>query len=105
MIQNLCWVCPIHSTKNIIPFESIYSIKSNFIKEFVLMLPTLNEDNGQDSMKNYYCVGHTWTERNDEGKFIHTPITKNIFRDWYEDDDDKNNDDYMILLIISSCIV
>ena len=58
------------------------------------MLPTLNEDNGQDFMNNYYCVGHTWTERNDEGKFIHTQITKNIFRDWYEDN--KNDDDYMI---------
>ena len=93
MMQNLCWVCPIHSTNNIIPFESIYS---NFIKEFVLMLPTLNEDNRQDFMNNYYCVGHTWTERNEEGKFIPTPITKNIFRDWYEDDDDENNDKYMI---------
>ena len=62
MIQNLCWVCPIHSTNNIISFESIYSIKSNFIKEFALMLPTLNEDNRQDFMNNYYCVGHTWTE-------------------------------------------
>ena len=40
MIQNLCWVCPIHSTNNITPFESIYSIKTNFIKEFILMLPT-----------------------------------------------------------------
>ena len=58
------------------------------------MLPTLNEDNGQDFMYNYYCVGHTWTERNDEGKFIRTQITKNIFRDWYEDN--KNDDDYMI---------
>ena len=27
------------------------------------MLPALNEDNGQDLMNNYYCVGHTWTER------------------------------------------
>ena len=62
MIQKLCWVCPIHSTNNITPFESIYSIKSNFIKEFVLMLPNLNEDNGQDFMNNYYCVGHAWTE-------------------------------------------
>ena len=62
MIQKLCWVCPIHSTINIISFEYIYSIKSNFIKEFVLMLPTLNEDNRQDFMNNYYCVGHTWTE-------------------------------------------
>ena len=62
MIENLCWVCPIHSTNNIISFESIYSIKSNFIKEFILMLPTLNEDNRQDFMNNYYCVGHTWTE-------------------------------------------
>ena len=31
MIQNLCWVCPIYSMNNIISFESIYSIKSNFI--------------------------------------------------------------------------
>ena len=60
------------------------------------MLPTMNEDNGQDFMNNYYCVGHTWTERAEEGKFIPTPITKNIFSDWYEDDDNKNNDDYMI---------
>ena len=96
MIQNLCWVCPIHSTNNITPFESIYLIKSNFIKEFVLMLPTLNEDNGQDFMNNYYCVGHTWTERNEEGKFLPTPINKNIFSDCYEDDDDENNDEYMI---------
>ena len=96
MIQNLCWVCPIQSTNNITPFESIYSIKLNFIKELVLMLPTLNEDNGQDFMNNYYCVGHTWTERSEEGKFIPTHINKNIFRDWHEDDDDKNNDEYMI---------
>ena len=45
MIQNLCWVCPIQPTNNITHFESIHSIKSNFIKEVVLMLPTLNEDN------------------------------------------------------------
>ena len=96
MIQNLCWVCPIHSTNNIIPFKSIHSRKSNFIKEFILMLPTLNEDNGQEFMNNYYCVGATWTEQNEEGKFISTPININIFRDWYEDKDDKNNDDYMI---------
>ena len=59
MIQDLYFVCPIHSTNNIITFESIYLIKPNFIKEFVLMLPTLNKDNGQDFMNNYYCVGHT----------------------------------------------
>ena len=40
------------------------------------MLPTLDEDNGQDFMNNYYCVGHTWTEGNEEGKFIPTPISK-----------------------------
>ena len=96
MIKNLCLVCPIHSTNNITPLESIYLIKSNFIKEFILMLPTLNKDNGQDFMNNYYCVGHTWTERNEEGQFIPTPINKNIFRDWYEDDEDKNHDKYMI---------
>ena len=62
MIQNICWVCPFHSTNNILTFKSLYPIKSNFIKEFVLMLPTLNEDNGQDFMNNYYCMGHTWTE-------------------------------------------
>ena len=94
MIQNLCLVCPIHTTNDIISFESIYSIKSNFIKEFVLMLPTLNEENGQDFMNNYYCVGHTWTEQNDEGKSLCTQITKNIFRDWYEDD--ENDADYII---------
>ena len=65
MIQNLCWVCPIYSTNNILSFNSLYSIKSEFIKEFVLMLPVLNEDNGQDFMNKYYCVGHTWTERKD----------------------------------------
>ena len=59
MIQNLCWVCPIQPTNNITHFESIHSIKSNFIKEFVLMLPTLNEDNRHDFINNYYCVGHT----------------------------------------------
>ena len=42
------------------------------------MLPTLSEDNGQDFMNNYYCVGHTWTERDEEGKFIPTPIKKYI---------------------------
>ena len=51
------------------------------------MLPTLNEDNGQDFMNNYYCIGHTWTERNNEGKFIPTQINNNIFMDWYEDED------------------
>ena len=32
MIQNLCWVCPIHSTNNIITFECLYSIKIKFHK-------------------------------------------------------------------------
>ena len=66
MIQNLCWVCPIHSMNNITPFESIHSIKSNFINEFVLMFPTLNEEKGKDLINNYYCVGHTWTEHIEE---------------------------------------
>ena len=56
------------------------------------MLPTLNEDDGQDFMNNYYCVGHTWTERNNEGKFITTQITNNIFRDWYEDENGDDDD-------------
>ena len=96
IIQNLCWVCPIQPTNNITHWESIHSIKSNFIKEFVLMFPTLVQDKGKDFINNYYCVGHTWTERNEEGKFIPTPINKNIFRDWYDYDQDKNNDEYMI---------
>ena len=57
------------------------------------MLPTLNEDDRQVFMNNYYCVGHTWTERNNQGKFIPTQITNNIFRDWYEE---ENDDDYVI---------
>ena len=60
------------------------------------MLPSLNEDNGQDFITNYYCVGHTWTERNEEGNFIPTPINENIFKDWYEHEDNENNDEYMI---------
>ena len=96
MIQNLCWVCPIQPTNNITHCKSIHSIKSNFIKEFVLMLPTLYQDNGKDFTNNYYCVGHTWTEHNEEGNFIPTPINKNIFRDWYDYDQDENNDEYMI---------
>ena len=92
MIQDLCWVCPIHSTNNIITLKSLYLIKSIFIKEFVLMLPTLNEDDRQDFMNNYYCVGHTWTERNNEGKFIPTQITNNIFREWYEDENGDDDD-------------
>ena len=43
------------------------------------MHPTLNEDNGKEFMNNYYCVEHTWTERNEERKFIPLPITKNIY--------------------------
>ena len=50
------------------------------------MLPTLNEDNGQNFMNNYYCVGHTWTEQTNEGKIIPTQINSNIFMDWYEDE-------------------
>ena len=96
MTQNLCWVCIIQPTNNITHFESIHSIKSNFIKKFVLMLPTLNQDNGKDFINNYYCVGHTWTERSEEGNFMPTPINKIIFRDWYDYDKDKNNDEYMI---------
>ena len=96
LLQNLCWVCPIQPTNNITHFASIHSIKSNFIKEFVLMLPTLNEDNGHDFTNNYYCVGHTWTERNEKGNFIPTPINKNIFQDWYEYEVNDNNDENMI---------
>ena len=96
MIQNLCWVCPIQPMNNIAHFESIHSIKSNFIKEFVLMLPTLNEDNGQDFINNHFCVGHTWTECNEEGNFIPTPINKNILKHWYKYEDEDNNDEYMI---------
>ena len=91
MIQDLCWVCPIHSTNNIITFKSLYSTRSNFIKEFVLMLPILNDNNGQDFMNNYYCMGHNWTEQNNEGNFIPTQITSNIFMDWYEDENDDDD--------------
>ena len=50
------------------------------------MLPTLNQDNVQDFMNNYYCMGHTWIERKNEGKFIPTQINNNIFIYWYEDE-------------------
>ena len=50
------------------------------------MLPTLNKDNGQDFMNNYYCMGHKWTERKNDGKFIPTQIYISIFIDWYEDE-------------------
>ena len=76
MIQNLSRVYPIHSTNNIISFDSLHSIKSEFIKEFILMLPVLNEDNGQDFMNKYCCVGHIWTERTNEGKFTPAQINK-----------------------------
>ena len=52
MIQNLCLVCPIQPTNNITHFQSIHSIKTNFIKEFVLMLPTLDQDNGKNFINN-----------------------------------------------------
>ena len=92
MVQNLCWVCPIYSTNNILSFDSLYSLKYEITKEFVLMLPVLNEDNGQDFMNKYYCVGHTWTERHNEEKFIPTQIDKNIFVDWFDDDIGEDND-------------
>ena len=56
------------------------------------MLPTLNEDNGQDFMNNYYCMGHTWTERNNEGIFIPTQINNYIFMDWYKDKDSDEDE-------------
>ena len=56
------------------------------------MLPTLNEENGQDFMNNYYCMEHTWMERNNEGKFIPTQINNNIFMDWYEDEDSDEDE-------------
>ena len=37
-------------------------------------------------MNNYYCMGHKWTERSNEGKFISTQINSNIFMDGYEDE-------------------
>ena len=52
MIQELCWICPIHYTNNIISFESLHSMTSKFVKEFVLMLPTLNEENGRNFVNN-----------------------------------------------------
>ena len=56
------------------------------------MCPTLNEDNGQDFMNNYYCMGHTWTERNNEGNFIPTQINNYIFMDWYEDENSDEDE-------------
>ena len=58
------------------------------------MLPVLNEDNGQDFINKYYCVGHTWTERNKEGKFTPTQIDKSIFMDWFEDENSEDDDTY-----------
>ena len=80
-----------HNSFRIYIFDQI-----KFHKRVCPNVPTLNEDNGQDFMNNYYCVGHTWTECNEEGKFIPTQINQNILRDWYEDDDDENIDEYMI---------
>ena len=84
MIQNLCWIFPIHTMNNIVSFNSLYSIELGLIKEFVLMLSLLNEDNGQYLINKYYCVGHTWRERNNEGKFTPTQIDKIIFKDWFK---------------------
>ena len=52
MIQNLCWIFPIHTMNNIVSFNSLYSIELGLIKEFVLMLSLLNEDNGQYFINN-----------------------------------------------------
>ena len=92
MVQNLCCVCPINAMNNILSFNSLNSIKSKFIKEFVRVLPVLNEDNGKDFMNKYDCVGHTWTERNNEGKFTPTQTNKNIFMDWYANKIGEDND-------------
>ena len=43
-------------------------------------------------MNNYYCMGHTWKEQNNEGTFIPTQINSNIFMDWYEDGNGDEDD-------------
>ena len=76
-------------------FESLQTI-STFAHEYVLMLPQLLSERGNVSFVNkYYCVGHSWTERNSQGEFLPSELDVSIFAEWLneenEDEGQANN--------------
>jgi hypothetical protein len=81
-LHSLCWMASISVTGNIKMFESLKEI-STFAHEYILMLPQLVSDRGSVSFVNkYYCVGHSWTERNSKGEFLPSHLDASIFSKW-----------------------
>ena len=54
------------------------------VDEYILMLPQLTtmDGNNHSFQNNYYCVGHSWTERNKDGEFVNSQIEHAIFASW-----------------------
>ena len=84
-LLGMCWFAPItlageHTSHS---FPSVIELQKTFAKEFVLILPRMQDNGNQYKFSNnYYCVGHTWTERNSIGQFVPSQISADIFVDW-----------------------
>ena len=60
------------------------------VKEYILMLPQISmiDANTHSFLNNYYCVGHSWTERNKNGEFVNSLIDQTMFASWQQDPDE-----------------
>jgi hypothetical protein len=88
-LYSMCWMASISVTDNVKMFGSLQEV-SAFAQEYILMLPQLVSQRGNVSFVNkYYCVGHSWTERNSQGEFIQSILDAAIFSPWLNQGNDE----------------
>ena len=93
LVKDLCWMAPILLSNNEKSFSSVLHINESFAKEFVLLLPKLDDD-GSSFLNFYYAVGSNWTERMKDGNFVVPKLNESVFEDWMTDlatDDDSSD--------------
>ena len=81
-LGDVCWVCPIGLSK--VPTQIYPSMQdvSNFVDQFVLMMPCL-DNTGLEFTNMYYAIGHEWTEWDNTGAFDWFQLKNNsVFKDW-----------------------
>jgi hypothetical protein len=82
-ICNICWMSPIKLGDKLIQMRSLTDVLK-VAREYCLLIPQLNNDDGTSYINSYYAIGHKWSERNKNGKFELSILnTTDIFHDWY----------------------
>ena len=80
-IEGICWMSPIILSDNEICFNTLNEC-CDYAREFTLLLPQLS-DKGNNFVNKYYVIGHTWTERINNGKFEWSNLNlEHVFKDW-----------------------